>query len=118
MTINDAIKHADSMKPNTFSDEEKFRWISDLDGMICRLVAQEKEGVEYVCPDDMDTQLLVRAPFEGIYALWLEAQIDFHNREYNEYNNTIQMFNSLFEEYKKAYIREIMPAASGRIKNL
>ena len=118
MTIKEVMKHADEVKPNTFSEEDKFRWVCNLEGMVCRLVATELEGVDYAYPDDMDTELLVRAPFDDIYPLYLEAQIDFHNREYGDYNNTISVFNSLFDEYKKAYIREIMPASAGRIKNL
>ena len=117
-TMNKVIEQVDGVKPNTFGPEEKFLWLSNLEGMVRRLVMQEKEVVPYEYPKDMDRELLVGEPFDGIYALYLEAQIDLHNREYNEYNNSVALFNSMYEEFKKAYIRENMPVSAGPIKNL
>lgn len=117
-TINKVIEYVDGVKPNTFDEEQKFRWICDLDGMVKRLVFQDREGVSYQYPDDLDTQLLIPPPFENIYALYMEAQIDFHNREYAAYNNSAVMFDSQFEEYKKAYIRDNMPKGAGTFKNI
>lgn len=117
-TPNKVIEHVDNVKINAYRAEEKFQWLCDLDGMIKRVVHQEEESVRYSYPEDMDTQLLVPHPFEGIYALYLEAQIDLHNKEYEEYNNTILVFNTKLDEYKKAYIREHMPKSAGRIRNV
>lgn len=116
-TINKTIEHVDGLKPNTFDPEAKFNWLRDLDGMICRTVMQQ-EFVPYKYPGDMDKELLVGSPYEGIYALYLEAQIDRYNQEYNEYNNTITAFNALLDDFKKAYIRAYMPKAAGPIRGL
>lgn len=116
-TMNKVIEHVDSVKPNTFDAETKFKWLCDLDGMISRVVMQ-RDPIKYKFPNDMDTELLVGAPFESIYDLYLEAQVDFHNREYDHYNNSMLMFNAQFEEYKKAYIRENRPVSAGCFKNL
>lgn len=118
MTINKAIERVDGVKLNTFGEEDKFNWLCDLDGMISRIVMQQKEPVTYQYPADMDKELLVKAPFEEVYTLYLEAQIDYHNREYGNYNNSMLMFNSIFEDYKKAYIRDNMPVSAGGFKNL
>lgn len=115
-TPNKIIEHVDNVKINAYRDEEKFQWLCDLDGMVKRLVMQEEDSVQYSYPEDMDTQLLVPHPFEGIYALYLEAQIDLHNKEYEEYNNTIMVFNAKLDEYRKAYIREHRPKNAGGIK--
>lgn len=112
-TFNKVIEIVDSLRPNAYREEEKFDWISGLDGMISRTVMQQDEPVSYQYPGDMDTELLVPPPFEGIYALYLEAMIDFHNREYGNYNNTMLMFNTQYDEYKKAYIRDNMPKSAG-----
>ena len=108
MTPNKAIEIVDSLKPNSYSEEDKLRWINELDGMVQRLVFQRKEDevTQYAYPDDMHTELLIKAPFENVYALYLEAKIDYHNREYGNYNNSAMMFESQYSEYKKAYIRE------------
>lgn len=106
MTPNKAIEKVDSLKPNTYSEEVKLDWINTLDGMVKRLVMQDDNFTPYVYPDDMDKELLIPAPFENAYGLYIEAMIDYYNREYGNYNNSVAMFDGLFTEYKKAYIRE------------
>ena len=106
MTPNKAIEIIDKLKPNSYSEEDKLRWINELDGMVQRLVIQSDEIKQYSYPEDMDKELLIPAPFDDVYTLFLEAKIDYHNREYANYNNSATMFESQFSEYKKAYIRE------------
>ena len=117
-TANKIIETVDKLKANAYEPEEKFRWICDLDGMVKRLVMQELESVGYVYPDDLDTELLIPAPFEATYELYLMAMIDLHNKEYGEYNNNLLTFNTRFDEYRKAYIREHMPKSSGTYRNV
>lgn len=106
MTANKAIEIIDRLKPNVYSEEDKLRWIDELDGMVQRLVIQADKVIQYSYPEDMDKELLIPAPFENLYVLYLEAKIDYHNREYANYNNSAMMFESQFSEYKKAYIRK------------
>ena len=106
MTPNKAIETVDRLRPNSYSEEDKLGWINELDGMVQKLVFQSDEVTEYSYPEDMDKELLIQAPFDGVYALYLEAKIDYHNREYANYNNSAAMFEIQFSEYKKAYIRE------------
>lgn len=105
MTPNKAIEIVDRVKINSYSEEDKLRWISDLDGMVQRLVIQTDKIKQYSYPEDMDKELLIAAPFENLYILYLEAQIDYHNREYGNYNNSAIMFETQYSEYKKDYIR-------------
>ena len=106
MTPNKAIEIVDRVRPNAYSEEDKLRWINELDGMVQRLVIQSDKIMQYSYPEDLDKELLIPAPFENVYPLYLEAQIDYHNREYGNYNNSVMMFDSIYTDYKKAYIRE------------
>ena len=115
-TPNKIIEHVDQVKPNVYRTEEKFQWLCDLDGIIKRVVMQESEGVHYAFPEDLDTQLLVPHPWEGIYALYLEAQIDLHNKDYEDYNNAILVYTERLEEFRRAYIREHRPKSAGSIR--
>lgn len=117
-TINKTIELVDKVKINPYSDEVKYRWISELDGMVRRTVLQEGGTFAYSYPDDGDTELIVPYPYDGVYTHWLEAKIDFYDKRFEDYNNTITMFYALFDEYKKAYIRENMPKSSGNAKNV
>lgn len=115
-TPNKIIEYVDQVKPNVYRTEEKFQWLCDLDGMIKRTVMQEADGVRYSYPEDMDTQLLVPHPWESIYALYLEAQIDLHNKDYEDYNNAILVYTERLEEFRRAYIREHRPKSAGSIR--
>ena len=112
-TINKVIEYVDGVKPNAYDEEAKFQWMCELDGMVARLVMQLDEPPRYGFPRDMDTQLLIPAPFEAAYAQYMEAMIDYHNREYGHYNNSLSMFNAALEAYSKAYIRENRPPSAG-----
>ena len=106
MTPNKVIEKVDRLKPNPYNEEDKMGWINELDGMVQRLVIQSDKVEQYSYPEDMDKDLLIPPPFDDVYVLFLEAKIDYYNREYANYNNSAMMFESQFSEYKKAYIRE------------
>ena len=104
-TMNKVIEYVDGVKPNAYSDDDKYRWIATLEGMVEREVHQAEHPVQYELPRDADKDLLVDAPYEDIYSLYVSAMIDFYNREYNDYNNTILMFQERLNQYKVWYIQ-------------
>ena len=103
-TMNSVIEYVDGVKPNAYSNDDKYRWINALEGLVSREV-MHKDAPEYILPDDADTPLLVDSPYDDIYHLYVSAMIDFYNREYNDYNNAILMFQERLEQYKIWQIR-------------
>ena len=120
MTIAEAINKTDSIKPNNYSLPEKIAWLSTLDGKIKVDIIDTHEGYENVSFSgydediNMDTVLLVPAPFDNIYLRWLEAQIDYANSEYPKYNNSITMYNAEYDAFAKYYTRNNMPLSAGK----
>lgn len=115
MTIGEAIAKIDSLKHNTYTPEEKVEWLSRQDSMIKRLIIDTHEGRESVTftgydqETDMDTKLLAPAPYDELYLRWMEAQIDYHNGEYEKYNNSITMYNAAYTAFRNDYNRTHMP---------
>lgn len=115
MTVAEAVERIDSLKHNTYSREDKVRWLSGVDATVKKLIIDTHEGGEDVAFAGYDdstpasTVLLVPAPFDEMYLRWLEAQIDYYNAEYGRYNNAIAMFNTSFEAYQNHYNRTHMP---------
>lgn len=105
MTPNKAIEIVDGLKPNSYGEEDKLRWINELEGMVQRLVVQSGTITQLSYPEDMDKELLIRAPYDDVYTLFLEAKIDYYNKEITNYNNSAMMFEAQYNEYKKDYIR-------------
>jgi hypothetical protein len=115
MTIMEAIYRIDEVKPNSYSQSEKIKWLSSLDGMIKSEIIDTHEGGEDVVfggyneDSDLSIVLLVPAPYDDIYLRWLETQIDYANGEYGKYNNSITMYNTAYSAYANYYNRTHMP---------
>ena len=115
MTISEALHRADEVKPNTYSDLDKIRWLSTLDGLIKTKIIDTHEGAESITFKEydentsLDTELLVSAPYDHIYIHWLEAMIDYANDEYDRYANTMEMYNSAWSMFENYYNRTHMP---------
>ena len=115
MTILEAIQRIDVLKPNTYNQTEKIRWLSELDGMVKREIIDTHEGgdeVKYEQYGDnvvLTTELLVPHPYDRIYLPWLQAQIDYLNGENGKYQNSMSMFNEAFRSFEKYYNRTNMP---------
>lgn len=115
MTIFDAINRIDAIKPNSYTQLEKVRALSTLDGIIKNSIIDTHEGsedvvfAEYTQETNLTTELLVPAPYDVIYFYWLESTIDYWNGETGKYNNSIELYNTAYSEFEKYYNRTHMP---------
>ena len=115
MKIIEAINGSDALLHNTYGQSDKVKWLSRMDAMVKKHVIDTHEGGEeitfsgYDDDTDLQTELLVPAPYDEAYLRWMEAQIHYHNGEYDKYNNAIEMFNTAYEGFKNYYNRTHMP---------
>lgn len=115
MTINEAITRLDSLKPNGYTLSDKIVWLSIVDGMIKNNIIDTHEGGEAVTfngyNDDtpLDTELIVKAPYDELYLSWLSSKVDYYNGEYTKYNNNIVRYNDTLTAYESQYNRTHMP---------
>ena len=115
MTIIEAINRLDALKHNTYEQTDKVQWLSRVDGMVKRHIIDTHEGADQVTftgydnNTDLQTELLVPAPYDEVYLRWMEAQIDYHNGEYGKYNNAVDMFTTSYEAFQNYYNRTHMP---------
>ena len=115
MKLLEAINQVDRNLNNTYKQNEKIEWISQLDQRVKLLIIDTHEGAEKVTfngydeSTDKDTMLLVPAPFDEIYLRWLESQIHYRNQEEDRCNNATDAFNVLWAEFRNYYNRQHMP---------
>lgn len=115
MNVSTAISRIDELKPNTYLHEQKVRWLADLDERIKVEIIDTHEGADKVTfngydPEtDVETELLVPAPYDEVYLYWLESRIDYANSEIGRYNNSIANFNTAYNAYANYYNRHNMP---------
>ena len=53
-------------------------------------------------------------PYAEAYAHWIAAQMDLYSGELARYNNSISLFNNIYEEYRAEYSRTYLPKSSGK----
>ncbi len=115
MTLMEALHRIDTIKPNSYSQIEKTKWLSSLDGIIKTEIIDMHEGGNNITFNGYSdataptTELLVPAPYDDLYLFWLESKIDYWNGEIGKYNNSIAMFNEAYSSYEKYYNRTHMP---------
>lgn len=117
MTIMEALHRIDTIKPNSYNQTEKIKWLSTLDGRIKTEIIDTHEGGnitfnEYTENTPLTTNLLIPYPYDDIYLFWLESKIDYWNGEIGKYNNSISMFNEAYSSFEKYYTRNNMPKGS------
>lgn len=119
MTIIEAINRTDNLKPNTYNQAEKVRWLSELDGTIKKEIIDTHEGAEAVTFEgynndtSLSKELLVPAPYDRIYIIYLQMQIDYANGEYGRYNNGMTLYNMAYYDYVEFYNRDHKPISRG-----
>ncbi len=115
MTIGEVISRIDTLKPNRYTQSEKVMWLSNLDGVIKKEIIDTHEGAEgivfngYNDNTNLDTELLVPAPYDVIYLHYLEMQMDYANGENGRYNNSSALYNTAHSTFERYYNRTHMP---------
>ena len=109
-TITSVIAELAAKRPHAYSNDDVSGWIKDVDASVTQYL--NVEGAP-ITPADSETALFIPAPFDNIYFLYCLAQIDFLNRDYDQYANTYAMYNARLDDYLKDYIRRNRPASAG-----
>lgn len=119
MTIDQAIKLVDHLRPNPYPRDLKLRWLSMLDGRIFSEVLAVHTG----CPEvpfqgydgaGGDTELLVPPPYDqDLYNYFLQSRIDLENGEASRYNRSVTFYNEAFRAFANHYRRTHRPLGGG-----
>ena len=115
MKIRDVLTQVNANLVNTYSQKEKIAWLSLLDQRVKIKIIDTHEGAEnvkfngYDEDTDLDTELLVPAPFDEMYLRWMESQIHYRNQEEDRCNNATDAFDVLWAEFRNYYNQCHMP---------
>lgn len=101
MTVKETITRADALRMNTISEEQKAAWVSDLDGQLAEMFGVDPPVNEW----PKDRELMMPAPHEEIYQLYLICKIDYYNQEMKMYANDLAIYNAALAEAQAWYRR-------------
>lgn len=126
-TINEVIERVNQVRMDAYDDKTKAGWLLSLEGKLYleSILAHERlsHEPEVLSPPENEPEywnipLLVNAPYDHLYDLYLMAQIDFHNREMENYNNSALAFNEALDSWQKDYHRTHPPLNAGGFQNI
>lgn len=115
MTIQEVMTEVESISPNAIDEGLKMAWLNSLEETIYKEVICTHEGHENVTlrkitmETDYERELIAEEPYARLYVLYLLTKINYANHEWSDYNNTAEMFNQAYKEYKAYYNRNHMP---------
>lgn len=95
--------------PAEIDDTILLDWLNQLEGQILHeifLLALSEITPYATAPTEA---LAAPYPYDGIYLLWMEAQVDFANGEYERYTNTMQRYNVAWNDLARHIAKCIRP---------
>ena len=114
MKIKDMLDKVNRLKENTIDDADKFEWINELEGIVFNKVFAMAEDTDFTfTPNeydvDIENELLIPVPYTDTYFHFLCAKIDEVNGEFTSYNNSMTLYNNMYEAFAIQYRRNHVP---------
>lgn len=115
MTIVEVLRKVDMLKPNRFTKEQKIGWLDEIERQLWFDVVSTHEnpmGImqrKYDVNSDPDIVLIAPPPYDEVYTLYLQCQIDLGNMEIAKYNNDKTLFNNALMSFRDYWNRTFMP---------
>lgn len=113
MTVTDTISQADELRLNTISDEQKAAWVMGLDQQIGERI--DMDAYVHSWPAG-DGELLLPAPYDRVYVLYLCSQIDYYNNETALYGNDKAVYDEAMSEAMAWWRRQHCPDNTGNVQ--
>ncbi len=110
MRVREAIRRADALRMNTIEDEQKAAWLFALDGQLAEMLGAEIPENRW--PEE-DAELLMPAPHEEVYQLYLVCKIDYYNQEMALYADDRAMYQEAMAEAQAWWRRQHRPKGWG-----
>lgn len=126
MTVSDITRRVNALRPETenLSTVSYIRYINDLQAILYKnIISKHKTGIMYRALDDdyddgyVDTEaeLILPDEYADMYVYYIAAQCDLGKGETTRYNNTMALYNTLYQRYADYINREYMPIQRAKI---
>ena len=92
-------------------ESDKLSYNKHLDMTRCECGWDSGPETARCYPDDMDKELLVKTPYDNLYDLYIAAQVDYYNRENDNYNDSVTLFKQAEKEWRRKYHQTHLPVS-------
>lgn len=90
-------------------EEQELEYNNKLDMTRCKCGWDNGVQIPQEYPKDGDMQLMVSAPYDNLYDLYLFAQADLYNRDNDAYNDSVTVFEQAKHEWQRAWHKNHLP---------
>ena len=107
-TAGQVLAQVDGLLPNAYTQEEKMRWLLQAECTLLREVLQPALREELSVPEALEdgTALAVKAPYDRLYGLYVQAQIHYADGDMVRCSNALSLWNEGVAEMQAAALRE------------
>lgn len=129
MTIQEAIDRFRALKAHSrtvfgansiYSDENLIAWLWECDATIYEeFIRQREDPVNPPIPYDQNNQaaeLIMPAPYDEAYLLWLEFKVKYYEEETEQANNALLLFRDKYDDFRAWYNRRHPAVKKTRLK--
>ncbi len=117
MNAQSVISAADSIRPNLVDADVKYRWLNmaekQVESVMCMYGEREAQSDAVL---SAESQMLLGSEYTDMYAYYVVAMIDLANQNISMYNNSVAMFETLYDSWRKKWRRENLPQKITHIK--
>lgn len=108
-TLKEIIDRIDKDKVNDYDNEQKTRWINEINKGIWHRFYEGREGYETYddlnYDRDKDRELLCDSEYDCLFDYYVYSKIDYFNNEINNFNNSGALFQNKYDEFVRYMIR-------------
>ena len=107
LTARPVPPQVDSRLPNAYPREEKLRWLLQAEGTLIREVLRPVDR-ETSVPEKLEesTVLTAGTPYDGLYDLYVQAQIHYADGDMARWNNAMTLWNRGVEALQAETLRK------------
>ena len=94
-TAGQVLAQVDGLLPNAYTREEKMWWLLQAECTLLREVLQPALREELSVPEALEdgTALAVKAPYDRLYGLYVQAQIHYADGDMVRCSNALRLWN-------------------------
>lgn len=107
MTVADALRVADTLRPEAVDSGLKRRWLCELEGRICAEITGQRPAPALALAEELPLamRLSVPAPYDRLYWAYLVAMSDLAAMDTAAYTVSQALFREAYDAYARWYQR-------------
>lgn len=106
MTLREVIDTIKTEKHTTLSEAKLIEFVNEVEADVAKQLNVPAPVYKHDHDEEWDKELLVPAPYDGLYISYVKARVDFTNEEYESYQLNVEQHQSDFAEFDSFVVRE------------